>query len=235
MKKTKLILDYALILAVAILIIVFAVIREQSFIKTLPTLITLIVQLMMVKASRYAFLLGGINAMLYGISYFNESLYFSLVSAVLISAPIQLYSFVVWSKKENKDAPPLRFLGMKKLILSIVLSLIGWGICVFGLSGLFETAVYPTLDSYLFVMGITVSLLAAWGYIDSQYMNVLSTALGLILWILLTIQDPANFNYVILYVYNLYRIIQISVSWTIKYYKNQKKNGGAVSNVNVCE
>ena len=235
MKKAKWIFDYALILAVAILIIVFAVLREQSFIKTLPTLITLIVQLMMVKANRYAFLLGGVNAMIYGISYFQEGLYFSLVSAVLISAPIQLYSFVVWSKKTCKDSPPLQFLGMKKLIIATVVSLIGWGICVFGLSDLFETATYPVLDSYLFVMGITVSLLAAWGYIDSQYMNILSIALGLIMWVLLTIRNPANFNYVILNVYNLYRIIQISVSWTIKYYKTKKENGGSADNANVCK
>ena len=235
MKKAKQILDYALILAVAILIIVFAVIREQSFIKTLPTLITLIVQLMMVKANRYAFLLGGVNAMLYGISYFQEGLYFSLLSAVLISAPIQLYSFLIWSKKSNKAAPPLQFLGLKKLVVSIGLSLIGWGLCVLFLNDLFQTATYPTLDSYLFVMGITVSLLAAWGYIDSQYMNILSIALGLLMWILLTVRDPANFNYVILNVYNLYRIIQISVSWTIKYYKGKKESGGATVHVNVCK
>jgi nicotinamide riboside transporter PnuC len=91
------------------------------------------------------------------------------------------------------------------------------------LSELFRSAVYPTLDSYLFVMGITVSLLAAWGYIDSQYMNILSIVLGLLLWILLTVQDPANFNYVIIYVYNLYRIIQTSVSWTKKYRQTKQK------------
>jgi hypothetical protein len=72
-------------------------------------------------------------------------------------------------------------------------------------------------------MGITVSLLAAWGYIDSQYMNILSIVLGLLLWILLTVQDPANFNYVIIYVYNLYRIIQTSVSWTKKYRQTKQK------------
>ena len=52
---------------------------------------------------------------------------------------------------------------------------------------------------------------------------------------LLTVRDPANFNYVILNVYNLYRIIQISVSWTIKYYKGKKESGGATVHVNVCK
>jgi hypothetical protein len=54
-------------------------------------------------------------------------------------------------------------------------------------------------------------------------MNILSIVLGLLLWILLTVQDPANFNYVIIYVYNLYRIIQTSVSWTKKYRQTKQK------------
>jgi len=228
MKKAKLIFDYALMLAAAVLIIVFAVLREQSFVKTLPTLITLVVQMLMVRANRFAFLLGGANALIYGISYFSEGLYFSLVSAVLISAPIQIYSFVSWSKKSGKETPPLRFLGIKKLSFAVGISLVGWAVCAFGLSGLFETAAYPALDSYIFVMSITISFLAAWRYIDSQYLNIISTALGLMLWILLTVRDPANFNYVIISSYNLYRIIQASVSWTRKYYQSKKESEGTV-------
>ena len=57
MKLKKLINDYLLTLAAAVLIIVFAILREQSFLKTLPTLVTLVVQLLLVRANRYAFLL----------------------------------------------------------------------------------------------------------------------------------------------------------------------------------
>ena len=228
MKKAKLIFDYALMLAVAILIIVFAILREQPFIKTLPMLITLAVQLMLVRASRYAFLLGGTNALLYGVAYFSEEVYFSFASAVLISAPIQIYSFISWSKRINRDQLPLRFLGLKKLAIAIGITLVGWAICVFGLSELFSTAAYPALDSYLFVMGVTVSLLSAWGYIESQYLNVISCGLSVILWALLTVRNPSNFNYIIINVYNFYRVIQISVSWTLKYYRNKKESKAEV-------
>ena len=228
MKNAKRIIDWSLMLAAAILIIVFAVLREQSFIKTLPTLITLAVQLLMVRANRFAFLLGGVNALIYGISYFSEGLYFSLVSAVLISAPIQIYSFIAWSKKTNKVTPELRFLGIRKLALAVGVSLVGWAICAFGLSGLFAGAAYPAIDSYIFVMSITISFLAAWRYVDSQYLNIISTLLGLILWILLTLRDPANFNYVIISCYNLYRIVQASISWTQKYYQSKKTGEKAI-------
>jgi nicotinamide riboside transporter PnuC len=95
--------------------------------------------------------------------------------------------------------------------------------CYFGLSWLFAGQSYPLLDTYVFVMGITVSFLAAWRYIESQYLNIISSVISLALWILLTVRDPSNFNYVIISTYNLYRIIQASVVWTRKYYQSKKE------------
>lgn len=222
LKRKKDLFDYILMLAVAVLIVVFAVLRQQSFIKTLPTLVTLVIQLLTVRANRYAFLIGSINALVYGISYYSEGLYFSLVSAVLISSPIQLYSFISWSKKAGgKNTPPLRFLGTKKLLFTVCGSLAAWAICVFGLSGLFESASYPAIDSYLFVMGIVVSFLAAWRYVDAQYLSIISCVLSLCLWILLTLRNPSNFNYVIISAYNLFRVLQAAINWTKKY-RNEK-------------
>ena len=88
-------LDLALAIMAAILIIVFAFLQKQSVIKTLPTLITLVVQIFMVKANRVAFLVGGANAVLYGFSYYSEGLCFSAISNALISAPIMIFSFFI--------------------------------------------------------------------------------------------------------------------------------------------
>lgn len=223
MKKAKLIFDYSLMAGVAVLIIVFAVLRGQSVIKTLPTLVTLAVQMLMVRANRFAFLLGGTNAVLYGIAYFTEGLYFSVVSAVLISAPIQLYSFISWSKNAQGGQTELKYLKKKHLAITLAVSAAGWMGCYFGLSWLFAGQSYPLLDTYVFVMGITVSFLAAWRYIESQYLNIISSVISLVLWILLTARDPSNFNYIIISAYNLYRIIQASVVWTRKYYQSKKE------------
>ena len=216
MKKAQKIFDYALIAAMAILIIVVAVVREQTFIKTLPTLITLIVQLMVVRVNRFAYLLGGVNALLYGISYYSEGLYFSLISTCLMSALLQFCSFASWSKKAKTGAPLLRFLGFKKIVLVIGVLLVGWGICVFGLSHLFTSSTYPVLDTYLFVAGVISALLVAWRYVEAQYLNIVSMVVSVVLWGLLTVRNPANFNYVLINMYNLYRVIQGAVSWTKK-------------------
>ncbi|MBE6553056.1 MAG: nicotinamide mononucleotide transporter [Ruminococcaceae bacterium] len=213
----KLWVDYLPMLLTACFIIYFAVAREQSFIKTLPTLITLVVQLLLVRVNRYAFLLGGTNALIYGISYFSEGLYFSLISAVLISAPIQYFSFFHWSKKQNKTARVLRRLSVPRLLLALFATVAGWLGCHFALSPFFASASYPLLDSFLFATGITVSLLAAFCFVESQYLNIIASTISLALWILLTIHDPKNFNYIIISVYNLLRIIEASVHWTKSY------------------
>ena len=201
----------------AAFILYFAVSREQSFLKTLPTLVTLVVQLLLVRVNRYAFLLGGTNALLYGVSYFSEGLYFSLISAVLISAPIQYFSFFRWSKKQGKTARVLRRFSIGKLLLVLAATAGAWLGCHFLLSPFFASASYPILDTYLFATGITVSLMAAFGYVESQYLNIISALISLVLWILLTIEDPKNFNYIIISLYNLYRIAEASFHWTHAY------------------
>jgi len=100
-KLKKIFIDYIPMALTAVLIIVSAIINNQSFIKTLPTLVTLIVQLMSSRANRYAFLIGGTNAILYSIAPFSEGLYFSVMTCLCISSPIQYFSFFVWKRKKN--------------------------------------------------------------------------------------------------------------------------------------
>ena len=216
-------IDLVLVGAVAALILTFAVIRHQTVLKTLPTLITLVVQLLTVRASRYSFLLGGINAVLYSISYFQEGLYFSLLSAAAISVPIQIYSFIAWSsKKKSNGTVELKVLGVKRLTVVALVTLAAWLVCYVAVSPLFDSATYPLLDSYLFAAAITVSLLSAWRYVEAQYISIISSVLSLALWILLVIRDPANMNYVIIAAYNLFRIVQAARNWTRKYLEQKK-------------
>ena len=82
-KMKRALIDYLPMALAAAMIITFAVWKEQTFFKTLPTLVTLAVQLLNVRVNRYAFLLGGINAVVYGIVYLTEGLYFSMISALV--------------------------------------------------------------------------------------------------------------------------------------------------------
>jgi nicotinamide mononucleotide transporter PnuC len=217
----------------AVLIVTFAIINKQSFIKTLPTLVTLGVQIMVVRASRYAFLVGGTNALLYAIAPWSEGLYFSVISCVCISAPIQYMSFFIWNKKKsrrNSRNTELKFLGLGKCILAVAVTLAVWFPCYWLLRPFFSGAL-ALLDSLTFVLGITISLLSAFRYIDSQYLNIFSCCLAILTWTIVCIESPNNLNYLVISFYNLFMVAKAAINWT-KQYKNDKREKETVLNEN---
>lgn len=215
--KKELLVDYIPTAFAAAMIIAFAILKEQSFIKTLPTLITLVVLIMSVRANRYAFLVGASNCLLYAIAYMSEEVYFSAANAVLVSMPIQIFSFFHWSKhKAGKTASELVQMKWWQLLLSVFIIFPAWAGCYFGLSAFFEGNM-ALLDSLVFVLGILISTLIAFRFVEGQYFNVISCLIGLAMWILICIKDPSNINFVIISVYNLFRTVQAAVNWTLLY------------------
>ena len=175
------------------------------------------VQLLSIAADRRAFLVGGTNALVYGASYFMQNLYFSAFSAVFISAPMQYFSFFRWKKGTKMEGTPLRFMPWYKTAIWVLGTLAAWGLMLLCAYSLFETAAYPTLDALMFVLGITVTVLAAFGYVESQYLNIVSSVLNLVLWFMISSQNASNINYLVIGCYNLFRVTQASVVWTKKY------------------
>lgn len=224
--KKELFLDYIPTLLAAVFIIVFAVLNEQSFLKTLPTLITLGVLIMSVRANRYAFLVGAANCVLYTIAYMSEGLYFSAANAFLVSMPIQVFSFFVWSRhKDGKTRSKLVTMKPWLLILTIVSIFPAWAGCYFGMGAFFEGNM-ALLDSLIFVIGIVISILVAFRFVEGSYFNVVSCVLNLAMFIILCIESPNNVNFLIISIYNLFRTVQAAVNWTLLY--KRSKNERAV-------
>ena len=192
--------------------------------KTLPTLVTLVVQIMLMAANKYAFLLGGINAAVYGVVYLIEGVPFSAFSALLISFPLQLYSFFNWKKNSKGKNVELRWLSLKGKF--IVLGITGalWAFCFFVLSkNNIIVSEVPVFDTLTFTLGVVVTVLSAVRYIDSQYMSFVSSSLGFAMWVILTVKDPSNINHAIIGVYNMYCIGQTAINWTVIYARNKAK------------
>ena len=214
--------DYVPMLLAAILIIFFAVWRGQSFIKTLPTLITLFVQVLMARANRVAFLVGGANAVLYGISYYSEGLCFTALSTIFVSAPVMIYSYFNWGKHEQASKPKILMLNTVKRLVIIITMAVSWGVCIRFLGDIISTGRFVWLDSLSFVVGLTVTLLSAFGYVDSQYLNLFSCTVTFVMWIAVCIEEPQNINFAVISAYNLFRVTQAAINWT-KIYKNGGK------------
>ena len=225
--KKELFIDYIPTALAAVLIIVFAILKQQTLLKTLPTLITLIVLIMSVRANRYAFLVGASNCVLYTIAYMGEGLYFSAISAFLVSLPIQVFSFFVWSRhKEGKTRAELITMKPWLLISSIVVIFPTWAGCYFGLSA-FITGNYPIIDSLCFVLGILISVQIAFRFFEGQYFNVIACLISLGMWIAICIDEPSNINFLIISCNNLFRTVQGAVNWTLIY--KRSKNERAVA------
>jgi nicotinamide mononucleotide transporter PnuC len=221
--KKELFVDYIPALFIGIMIIVFATINKQSFIATLPTLITLVVMIMSVRANRYAFLVGASNCVLYAIAYISEGVYFSAASAFLVSMPIQIFSFFVWSKhKTGKTKSKLIRMKWWQLTLAVAAIFPAWAGCYFGISG-FIGGNQPLLDSLVFVLGLLISVLTAFRFIEGQYLNIISSLIGLVMWIVIVLESPSNINFVIISCYNLFRTAQGAVIWTSLYVKQKKE------------
>ena len=223
-KRKSFWIDIVPMLGAGVLILYFAISRQQTLIKTLPTVITLVVQLLLIHANCYGFLLGGCNAVLYGFAGYTEGLYFSAISAAFISAPIQFFSFFNWKKQQNKKTTILRFLPLPALLLWIIVIFAGWAFCHFVISPFFAGVAYPALDALSFSIGIVSAVLASLGYVESQYINFFSCVISLFIWIMLTVANPANFNYIILSCYNLFCVIKTAIQWTIKYHQSKKES-----------
>ena len=213
MSKRNLFVDYVPMALTAVLIIIFAVLKEQSFVRTLPTLITLVVQILLARANRYAFLLGGANSLLYAISYFGSHLYFEFFFAIAISAPMQIYSFFNWKRNESGGRPRIKEMsaGGKLLIAASVLSL--WLFCTKFVGDIISSSEHIVLDSLIFALGVASTALSAFVYFDAQYIQLLSAAISLVLWATIVVNEPANANYLIISAYNMFRSIETFLGW----------------------
>ena len=206
-------MDYLPMAATAILIIIMAVWKQQSFIKTLPTLITLVVQIMLVRANRAAFLVGGVNSMLYAFSYFSETLYFQAFSAAAISMPLQIYTYFNWKKNSTGNKPHLRELSpVGKLFVSGCIVLV-WLLCTKFFGERIDSD-YAVLDILLFFMGVAATVLSAIRYVDARYISLISCVIDVCLWVIIVVKEPQNVNYVIISIYNLYRGVETLITWS---------------------
>ena len=227
--KRHLLIDYLPMALTATLIIASAVWKEQSFLKTLPTLITLAVQILLARANRLTFLLGGANSILYALSYFEETLYLQALSATVISMPVQIYSYFNWKKNSVSNFPKLRELSPLHKLLIAVGIVAGWLIGNRFIGNMMCDAKYATADVLLFIMGIVVTFLSAFRFVDAQYLSLISGVLSLCLWIRIAIESPQNVNYVVIAVYNLFRHIETLINWSKLTVKNTSVKRGNVN------
>ena len=208
----------------AVAILVCAFVFKQKWYKVLPTLNTLIILLLSARVDRRSFLIGGLNAAFYGIGFFTEGLYFSVINCLLVSMPLQLFSFFNWKKHADGNSAKLRTLGWRGEAVVISSTVVGCQLCYWLLLPFFEGGQQQVmLDIFLFVIGLVITVLALLRYVETPYYNLISAIANVVMWVSICTGNIANINYLIMAAYSLFRVAQSAITWTKQYKKSQKE------------
>lgn len=160
--------EYLPLAIAAIMLIVCGIIFKQHPIKLLPTIISLVVGLLSARVSRYMFLIAVGNCVLYSIGYFMEHLYPSAISALAISFPSSILSFILWSKNQNKSKEVIvRRLNKKSASILIVCITVFWLVSYFVYKAMGTKTLL--LDNSIFVLGITITVMQMLRYIETPF------------------------------------------------------------------
>lgn len=211
---------FCLLFVAATSITVTAVIFQPLFIQLLPLYISLVIMLLQTKANRFAYLLGAGNAVLYAISYFTMKLYASALYALLVSALLQVITFIRWNKKAYGNSTELCRLTNKQRLLWLMGGLAAWLVLYLAFS-LFGSP-YLLLDNSVTIMGIAATIFGMLALIEFQFLQLASNAISCVLYIVMLRDDPSLITYLIYTVYSLV-CCAMSAVYMSKLYKKQQE------------
>ena len=189
------IFSIALLIVSAISITVTGIVFRQSVIRIIPLYVSLVVGMLQSRASRFSYLLGGMNCIIYTIAYISLGLYAAAASALLFSCPIQLITFWRWSKRSYKHSTEFRKLSTQQWIIGGVVFAITFVIVQFVLNA--ASSNYPTLDNLSTLVGLAVTLLSLLSYREYSWLNPITCLISLILYFMMSLDDPAQITYLI--------------------------------------
>ncbi len=195
--------------------------KPSEIITALPLFVSIVIMMLQADANRYAFLLGSINSVFYGAVYFVFTLHSSALSALLISFPIQLLTFLRWNKRKYKNSTlftrlswPMRGLCLiagvaAVLILNSVLGRLG--------------SEYIILDNITTVLGIFTYIFTFFSLVEYPMLQIAGTLIGSVNYFSM-IRD-GNLTLVPHLIYNIYCILCITKATVsvCKLYREQCK------------
>ena len=175
---------------------------HQSFFRILPLYVSLVIGLLQSRMIRYASLMGGVNSILYALVYAHYHLYASAAYALLVSCPIQIVTFIRWSRKPWGQSTVFRKLTAKQRIVTGTVFaglLVVLGFMLPRLGG-----EHTFLDSAITLLGILTSVLTMLSYKEYALLMVAGGVLSSALYVAMLPEHPEQATYLI---FNLYSLV----------------------------
>ena len=184
----------------AVAITVTGIIFHQSFLRILPLYISLMVGLLQSRVNRYAPLIGSFNSILYGFVYIYYHLYGSAANAFLVSFPLQLITFIRWNRNKWGSTTVFRKMDWKQRLLTAA----GFGITLLGLQLVLSLtdANYILLDSTTTLLGILISFLTMFAFIEYTGLMLVSGLVSIVLYLTMLRDTPEQITYLVFSLYS---------------------------------
>ena len=210
----------SIIIAITFLsIITTGIIFKQQFIMILPLIVSIAVMFLSSRANRYSYLVGGLNSIIYAVVYWLLARPASALYALGVSFPMQIIIFINWSRHSYKNSTTFRKMPTKIRFPSAILYVIVcMAICFITYSK--NNSVYSVLDSMSAFMGITVTILTIFAFVEITYLNIISGLISIALDSITMMSRPAHITYLIFSIYSMWAIIMAFININ-KLYKIQ--------------
>ena len=190
---------------VLISIITSGILLNQDFICMIPLCISVFIMLFQSQANRYAYLIGGLNAIIYFLVDNHLGLYASAASDILFSFPIQVLTFLNWHKHAHKNSVVFKKMNLKQLSFTAIAFLTAWIVQFIVLIA--SGSNYAFLDNTSALLGILVSILTMLAFIEYTYIWIIQGAISILLRIQLVVNDFSQLSYLIMTVYSFIYIV----------------------------
>ena len=193
-------LQFILLIITAILISVSAIVLETPFLRILPLFISLFVMLYHSEANRFAHLIGSANSVLYAIIYYSLELYASASSAIFVSFPIGIVTFLTWNRRSYKKSVVFRKMSPMLMIGTALGAVALWITLYFALGSL--SSPFAILDNTAMVLNILVTAMTVLAFREYPFVSILHVLTALALKIQLVSSDITNLPFLIYTLYN---------------------------------
>ncbi len=203
----------------AVAMTVAGVAFKQAAIRMIPFYISLIIGLMQTRAVRYAPLLGGINSIWYGCINLYYGLAASAMSCFLFSCPLQLITF--WRWQRHKYGSSTRFCSLSwrwRILVALGFCAVWAG--VFFVLRLIGSS-YQLLDNTATLVGILVSFLTLFSFIEFAPMQLISAVLSIWLNVAMVRDFPEQMPSLIYSIYSAICVL-LGLFSVMSLYKEQK-------------
>ena len=189
----------------AVGITVSGIYTKQAFLNIFPLYVSLIIAMLQSRVNRFASLMGSLNSILYGVVYIYFHLYGSAFSALLFSCPIQLITFIRWSKNKRGNTTKLRKMTVKQRVISfavfaVLLVVLWWGLPLLG-------SEYVFLDSATTLLGIAIYFLTMFAFIEYPVLMIVNGIINIALYITMLEEQPGIAPHLIFAVYSFICIL----------------------------